>query len=129
MAEWSPWSWRLATKCCAPRFQTCPQSAGDLDVAVQALKATTGLTDLPASQAENRENEANAPTDDDLKPCFMRRVALDKSPDGRSSLLETALQTEACMHDGNPRPVVRRRTEPTNAATQAAAKAVLQASS
>ncbi|KAL3145746.1 hypothetical protein ABBQ38_015126 [Trebouxia sp. C0009 RCD-2024] len=90
-----------------------PQPAGDLDEAVQALKATAeGMT--PAACTTGGESILE---DDELKPSFMRRVSSDRSPPAK----------EPAAHDPNPRPVTRRRTEATrNAAQPAKAKAAMQ---
>lgn len=88
-------------------------AVGDLDEAVQALKATAeGMT--PAACTTGGESILE---DDELKPSFMRRVSSDRSPPAK----------EPAAHDPNPRPVTRRRTEATrNAAQPAKAKAAMQ---
>ena len=108
-------------------------AAGDLDEAVQALKATTEAGADPTGPADSRTNGANLLEDDELKPSFMRRTASDRSPpsQGRAAQTQGILQSghvdkEAGSSDLNPRPLTRRRTEPSNAARQAKAKAVLQ---
>ena len=108
-------------------------AAGDLDEAVQALKATTNNAELASSQADNVTNGASGLTDDDLKPAFMRRLAADKSSHGVTLPARNSLQTDSPAKerppdDINPRPIARRRIDPASAARQAAAKAVLQAS-
>ncbi len=108
-------------------------AAGDLDEAVQALKATTSNAEMPSSQADSRSNGASGLTDDDLKPSFMRRPAADQSPTGVTLPARNSLQTgspakERPPDDINPRPIARRRIDPASDAKQAAAKAVLQAS-
>ena len=108
-------------------------TAGDLDEAVQALKATTNNAELPGSQADSGTNGASGLTDDDLKPSFMRRLAADKSSNGVTLPVKNSLQTDSPAKqrppdDVNPRPIARRRIDPASGARQAAAKAVLQAS-
>ncbi len=112
---------------------TAAATAGDLDEAVQALKATTNNAELPSSQADSGTHGASGLTDDDLKPSFMRRLAADKSPNGvtlpaRNSLQPDSPAKERPPDDINPRPIARRRIDPAFGARQAAAKAVLQAS-
>jgi len=108
-------------------------AAGDLDEAVQALKATTSNAEMPSGQADSRWNGASGLTDDDLKPSFMRRLAADQSPNGVTLPARNSLQTgspakERPPDDINPRPIARRRIDTASDAKQAAAKAVLQAS-
>lgn len=110
---------------------TYAQPAGDLDEAVQALKATTHNAELPSNQTDSGMNGANGLTDDDLKPSFMRRLAADKSPNGVTLPARNSLQTDSPAKkrppdDINPRPTARRRIDPASSARQAAAKAVLQ---
>ncbi|KAL3156076.1 hypothetical protein ABBQ32_013064 [Trebouxia sp. C0010 RCD-2024] len=90
-----------------------PQPPGDLDEAVQALKATAeGMTPAVCTT-----EGASVLEDDELKPSFMRRVSSDRSPPAK----------EPAANDPNPRPVTRRRTEATiNAAQPAKAKATMQ---
>lgn len=112
---------------------TAAATAGDLDEAVQALKATTKNAELPSSQADSGTNGASGLTDDDLKPSFMRRLAADKSPNGVTLPARNSLQTDSPAKerppdDVNPRPIARPRIHPASGARQAAAKAVLQAS-
>ena len=107
--------------------------AGDLDEAVQALKATTNNAELASSQADSETNGASGLTDDDLKPSFMRRLAADKSPNDVTLPVRNSLQTDSPAKerppdDINPRPIARRRIDPAFGARRAAAKAVLQAS-
>ena len=71
--------------------------------------------------------------DDELKPSFMRRPAPDRSPPshGRPMQADTHLQAvqtakEASSQDPNPRPITRRRTDPSKIAERAKAKAVMQ---
>lgn len=106
-------------------------AAGDLDEAVQALKATTGGNDSPTSNADNL-HASGALTDDDLKPAFMRRSASDKlhHPDGAmaaedAQLMDVAQARQAGV-DMNPRPMARRRLDPAATARKAAATAVLK---
>ena len=108
-------------------------TAGDLDEAVQALKATTNNAELASSQADNATNGASGLTDDDLKPAFMRCLAADKSSNGVTLPARNSLQTDSPAKerppdDINPRPIARRRIDSASAAKQTAAKAVLQAS-
>ncbi|DBA75526.1 hypothetical protein WJX79_007572 [Trebouxia sp. C0005] len=105
--------------------------AGDLDEAVQALKATTNNAELASSQADSETNGASGLTDDDLKPSFMRRLAADKSPNDVTLPVRNSLQTDSPAKerppdDINPRPIARRRIDPAFGARRAAAKAVLQ---
>ena len=108
-------------------------TAGDLDEAVQALKATTNNAELPSSQADSGTNGASGLTDDDLKPSIMRRLAADKSSNGVTLPVENSLRTDSPAKerppdDVNPRPIARRRIDPASGARHAAAKAVLQES-
>ncbi|DBA80496.1 hypothetical protein WJX77_011409 [Trebouxia sp. C0004] len=109
---------------------TFAQPAGDLDEAVQALKATTSNAELASSQADSGTNGASGQTDDDLKPSFMRRLAADKSPNvtlpARNRLQTESPAKERPPDDVNPRPIARRRIYPASGARQAVAKAVLQ---
>ena len=113
--------------------KTATASAGDLDEAVQALKATTNIAELASTQADSGTNKASGLTDDDLKPAFMRRLAADQPPDGVTLPARNSLQTDSPAKerppdDINPRPIARRLIDPASGARQAAAKAVLQAS-
>lgn len=119
--------------------------AGDMDEAVQALKATTESLGpgTGAGPAASRTGGANALEDDELKPSFMRRAAPDRSPPshGRpvpvpvpmpvpmqalTHLPPPQTATEASSQDPNPRPVTRRRTDSSKTAERAKAKAVMQ---
>ena len=87
-------------------------AVGDLDEAVQALKATAeGM--MPAVCTTGGPSVLE---DDELKPSFMRRVSSDRSPPAK----------EPAAHDPNPRPVTRRRTEATRNTQPAKAKAAMQ---
>lgn len=93
---------------------TCTRrcGVGDLDEAVQALKATAEGT----AAAACKTGGTSVLEDDELKPSFMRRVASDRSPTAN----------EAAVDDPNPRPLTRRRTEATRSAQPAKAKAAMQ---
>lgn len=112
--------------------QTCNTNAGDLDEAVQALKATTGGTDSPRNIDSNPQHASGALTDDDLKPAFMRRLTSDKlQPDGtvtteEAQLMGTLQARQGGELDVNPRPVSRRRLDRAAIARKAAATAVLK---
>lgn len=117
--------------------------AGDMDEAVQALKATAESLwpGTGAGPAASRSGGANALEDDELKPSFMRRAAPDWSPpshgrpmpmpvpvpmQAHSDLPPLQTATEASSQDPNPRPVTRRRTDSSKTAERAKAKAVMQ---
>lgn len=108
--------------------------AGDLDEAVQALKATTAGTDSPRSNTDQNPQSASGTfTDDDLKPAFMRRLTSDKlpHPDGLTASDDlqghgsTEVLQSGCV-DINPRPATRRRLNPAATARKAVATAVLK---
>ena len=109
--------------------------AGDLDEAVQALKATTGGTDSPRNTDTNPQHASGTLTDDDLKPAFMRRLTSDRlQPDGTVMAEEAQLMGREQARQGgeldvNPRPVSRRRLDPAATARKAAATAVLKVQS
>lgn len=117
--------------------------AGDLDEAVQALKATTESVGpgVGIGPAGSRIGEANALEDDELKPSFMRRAAPDRSPPSHGRPLPVPVPVpvhadthpkaapsvnEAISQDPNLLPVTRRRTDCSKTAAQAQAKAVMQ---
>ena len=110
-------------------------NAGDLDEAVQALKATTGGNDSPRNMNSNPQHASGALTDDDLKPAFMRRLTSDRlQPDGTVTTEEAQLMGALQARQGgeldmNPRPVSRRRLDPAATARKAAATAVLKVQS
>lgn len=115
--------------------------AGDLDEAVQALKATTESLGpgIGIGPAPSRTGGANPLEDDELKPSFMRRAAPDRSPPSHDRSLGAPVPvhvhtvpeaaptaTEAISQDPNLRPVTRRRTDSGKTAAQDKAKAVMQ---
>ena len=114
-------------------------ATGDLDEAVQALKATTEGAEPGTDPGVTRCTNANAMLDDDIRPSFMRHVAANhKDPSNAAACTDVMPQrTLGVKHkgannskadskaDGNPRPNVRRRTD-TDA--RASARDVLQAS-
>ena len=115
-------------------------AAGDLDEAVQALKATTESTGAGVftGPAASRTGGGNALEDEELKPSFMRRAAPDRSPPSPGRPLPLPVPTyadtyqaapadnEAISQDPNPRPVTRRRTDSSKIAARVKAKAVMQ---
>lgn len=93
--------------------------AGDLDEAVQALKATTTGTDSPRSNTDDNPQSASGTfTDDDLKPAFMRRLASDKLQQADAATASDEAQLMGAVEarqggsDINPRPATRRRVDP-----------------
>ena len=124
-----------------PLSRSC--AAGDLDEAVQALKATTESLGpgIGIGPAPSRTGGANPLEDDELKPSFMRRAAPDRSPPSHGRPLPAPVPmhahtlpqaaptaNEAISQDPNPRPVTRRRIDSSKTAARAKAKAVMQVS-
>ena len=119
----------MGTRCvnASPHSSSLVTCAGDLDEAVQALKATTEGADDCNHGPDSRLGGVNDLLDDDLKPSFMRHMAADH----RGSMIEDVVQRsigtkQKRTADSTSRPAIRRRTDYR---TQASARDVLQARS
>lgn len=103
--------------------------AGDLDEAVQALKATT-VACQPRNTLNSRHSDCNSPPDDDLKPAFMRHAPAEHSPVLYNTLSASAgthssfAPAQAVTAGNGARLSARHHGDPT---VRASAKEVLQA--